>query len=279
MPKNFHYYVASPVLNMRKTANSKAEVVSQGLFSEEIQILERKGEWLQIKTLVDQYVGWVKQEGIHAQDRPLLGSHTHSTLITTRLATHLYEEPDTIYGPVLTVPFESCLEAVDFKRDDSRWIAAKLPDGKCVYVQRGDLQALEHRSFMTCEQMCGFSYSFLGLPYTWGGRSSFGYDCSGFVQMLYRQMGIFLPRDSKDQCMDSRFVDVAVEALVSGDLIFFGFARDQIKHVGLSLGQGSFIHTSAVTENKPYLRLSHIDDPAWNGSGYYPFRLGRRRRV
>lgn len=274
-PPLFHYVIA-PVLEMRKEPHPKAEVVSQGLFSEEVHILEEKGEWLHLTTLSDCYKGWAKKEGVHTKNAPVLTSSSDQALITARLATHLYEQPDTIYGPVLTVPFESRLHAVNYKNDGSRWALVQLPDDRQLYVQVGDLMQTSQRSPIGCEAMCALSHAFLGLPYTWGGRSSFGYDCSGFVQMLYRQMGISLPRDSKDQCTHAGFVDSPVEALKPGDLIFFGFARDQIKHVGLSLGNGNFIHTSAVTENMPYLRVSSIEDKAWNGSGHYPFRLGRK---
>jgi Cell wall-associated hydrolases (invasion-associated proteins) len=66
------------------------------------------------------------------------------------------------------------------------------------------------------------SKRFLELPYTWGGRSSFGYDCSGFVQMLYRQMGIFIPRDAIDQMHWEKFTPIPIEEAQLGDLYFLG---------------------------------------------------------
>ena len=89
------------------------------------------------------------------------------------------------------------------------------------------------------------------------------------------QMGVFLPRDSKDQFTFSGFKNRAVSDLLAGNLIFFGFSEDDIRHVGMSLGGEEFIHTSAVTENKPFLRISNVSDPAWSGAGYYPFLAGR----
>lgn len=269
----FHYVIA-PVLEMRREPSRQAEVVSQGLFSEEVHIYEERDGWLHIQTIADNYSGWAKKEGVHTRSTPF-PCPSQIKMKITRLAAHLYEQPDTIYGPVLTLPFESELEVVDFTgSENSRWLSAYLPDQRQLYIQRGDLTSV--KISITCEQMCRLSHAFLGLPYTWGGRSSFGYDCSGFVQMLYRQMGISLPRDSKDQFAHPGFHTCSVESLHPGDLIFFGFSPEQIRHVGLSLGNGSFIHTSAVTENQPYLRISHITDSAWNGSGYYPFASGRK---
>ncbi|HEV8052693.1 MAG TPA: NlpC/P60 family protein [Parachlamydiaceae bacterium] len=273
------YSIISPTLPMRKAPDCKSEVVSEGLFSESVHVLEEKGEWAYIKSLIDNYMGWVNKDGICLKKLPSDGVDVGViddgvVIVTTnRLAAHLYESPDIVYGPVITLPFESRLEVIDFKDDDSRWLEVLLPDARNAYVQRGDVKVYSSR--MDFEQLCAFSRNFLGLPYTWGGRSSFGYDCSGFVQMLYRQMDVFLPRDSKDQFVCSKFRDKAVLELLAGDLIFFGSSEDPIRHVGMSLGGGRFIHTSAVAENMPFLRISNVSDPAWNGAGYYPFIAGR----
>lgn len=271
--RQFHYII-SPILEMRSSPDYCSEVISQALFSERILILEEQKDWLKIQTVMDHYCGWVKKEGICSRETSYVSETFATPIMTKRLSAHLYDYPDTIYGPLLTLPFESRLAAVEFKEDHSRWVLIHLPDSRKAYIQRGDIAPL--LPLIDKEEIGKFSLSFLGLPYTWGGRSSFGYDCSGFVQMLYRRMGIFLPRDSQDQFIFQGFSDCPVDALTPGDLIFFGFAKDAIKHVGLALGDGKFIHTSAVTENMPYIRISHIDDFAWNGSGYYPFSFGRK---
>lgn len=274
--QQFHYIIA-PTLEIRCEPNPKAEVISQALFSEEVHLLDEHESWFKIKTLVDGYAGWAKKEGICSRTTPYFSELSFTYVRTCRLATHLYEAADTIYGPLLTIPFESHLAILDYTEGDSRWLQVILPDSRLAYVQRGDVNAVFSK--MNDQEACVFSRFFLGLPYTWGGRSSFGYDCSGFVQMLYRQMGVFLPRDSKDQFTSLEFVDSTIESLEPGDLIFFGFSKDKIRHVGFCLGEGKFIHTSAVTENMPYIRISHIKDVAWNGSGYYPFLAGRKRKT
>lgn len=272
---DWFHYIIFPTLEIRRAPDSKSEVVSQGLFSENISILEEWGRWLKIKTLVDNYVGWAKKEGVCSRTSAFITEESASLVTTCRLAAHLYEHADTIYGPMLTLPFESRLVVIEDQPHASRWLKVVLPDFRMAYIQRGDLST--NSSPMSCQEVCLLSYSFLGLPYTWGGRSSFGYDCSGFVQMLYRQMDIFLPRDAKDQFTFSGFIESPIETLMPGDLIFFGFSKEHIKHVGFALGAGKFIHTAAAIENMPYLRISHLSDFAWNGSGYYPFLAGRKQ--
>lgn len=273
--KRFHYIIA-PALEMRKDPDFKSEVVSQGLFSEEVLVLEEIGSWTKVNTLVDRYAGWVKKEGICSREVPFENEAGSAIVVTNRLAVHVYEQPDTIYGPMLTLPFESRLAALEPEKDGGRWIHVVLPDSRKGYIQRGDVN-LQARK-MNLNEVCKFSQFFLGLPYTWGGRSSFGYDCSGFVQMLYRQIGLFLPRDSQDQFADNRFSDCPIEKLTAGDLLFWGFSKDQIRHVAFSLGEGKFIHTSAVTEDMPYIRISDVNDPTWNGSGHYPSVMGRKKK-
>ena len=268
------FYIISPILQMRKEPVIHSEIVSQGLFSEEIQIVEEKEEWIKIKTLIDNYFGWTKKEGVCGRAIPYRQKAGFTLVTVSRLSAHLYDCTDMIYGPLLTLPFESRLVAIDFKEDKSRWLTVLLPDGKRAYIQRGDITS--NTSLLDKKTVGDFSKKFLGLPYTWGGRTSFGYDCSGFIQMLYRQMGIFLPRDSQDQFSATGFVDSPIEELEAGDLAFWGYSKGQIRHVGLALGEGRFIHTSAVTENMPYLRISNFNDQTWNGSGYYPFIAGKK---
>lgn len=268
----FHYIIA-PTLEMRNSPQETSEVVSQAFFSEEIKVLEDQGEWVKIATAIDGYEGWSRKQGIFSRAKPY-GENAKMILSVNRLAAHVYQCPDTIYGPLLTLPYESRLLASEFVELDARWIPIELPDGRNVYIQRGDISF--GRPKIDLSQMEVFSQRFLGIPYTWGGRSSFGFDCSGFVQMLYRQMGINLPRDAKDQFLFSKFKDCPLPALSLGDLIFFGFSKDKIRHVGFYLQKGYFIHTSAVIENMPFLRINHIDDPAWNGQGHYPFIQGKK---
>ncbi len=190
-----------------------------------------------------------------------------------RCAAHVYNVKDTEWGPIITLPLESKLEIIDQFGDlNGRWLQVKLVDGTTGYLQRGDVAI--NAPLMSREEMLAFSFNFLDMPYTWGGRSSFGYDCSGFVQMLYRQMGIALPRDSKDQAKWEGFHEIALEDMQPGDLVFFGSASPKISHIGMWLGDGLFIHTSS-SENKPYMRVSRLADPYWNGTGPVKHRIAR----
>jgi cell wall-associated NlpC family hydrolase len=84
---------------------------------------------------------------------------------------------------------------------------------------------------------------FCGTPYLWGGSSSFGLDCSGFVQLCYRLAGVNLRRDADIQRDDPRFFPVAQDERMPGDLVFFG-KPDAITHVGMHFADDTFIHSA-----------------------------------
>jgi cell wall-associated NlpC family hydrolase len=160
----------------------------------------------------------------------------------------------------LTAPYESRLAVVDEMNSDSgRWLKVQLPDGAIGYVQRGDI-TLDPKTLSIPESI-ELAKRFLGLPYFWGGRSSYGYDCSGFTQMLVRSRGIIMPRDANIQASWSGVVPVKREELQPGDLLFFGSSPDHITHTGMYIGNGQFIH--ATTHDHPVVQISRLDDQPW----------------
>lgn len=248
---------------MREEPSNASKVVSQTVYAEEIKIKEESHNWISIIT-GDGYNGWIESNKVTKKSDKYTGD-----LKTSRLMTHIYGIEDTKWGPIKTVPFGTPLKSLD--TTGARWIKVSLVDGKEGYVQKGDITKPSKLDIVNFSQM------FLGLPYTWGGRSSFGYDCSGFVQMLYSQIDIDLPRDSKIQILDNRFKIVAIDDLQPGDLIFFGKSEQQIRHVGMSIGNGKFIHATSA-ENQPWIRISSVSDLQWSGNpgANYPYRLGRQ---
>ncbi|WP_027883561.1 C40 family peptidase [Meiothermus rufus] len=83
---------------------------------------------------------------------------------------------------------------------------------------------------------------YLGLPYVFGANADRAVDCSAFVQQVYAELGIRLPRTSREQWGALPTVQGAMR---QGDLVFFSFGGDQIDHVGIYLGRGVFVHANS----------------------------------
>ena len=87
---------------------------------------------------------------------------------------------------------------------------------------------------------------FKGGKYVWGGTTPQGFDCSGYVQYLYRKHGVNLPRTAWSQSKKGLFVDI--DNLQKGDLLFFLTDKKRgipVTHVGIYLGNGEFIHAAS----------------------------------
>lgn len=175
------------------------------------------------------------------------------------LFANLYREPDvTRHEPLLTLPFETRLEVAVDAEEGSRWIQVRLVESSTAWIQRGDVTF--DCGPLPVEAVIALSKRFLGLPYLWGGASSFGFDCSGFVQMLCRRRGVVIPRDAAPQARWEGMAPVAKEELRPGDLLYFGSAG-KITHTGMYIGDGQFIN--ATTHERPTVRIDRLDDPHW----------------
>ncbi|MGH7277798.1 MAG: C40 family peptidase [Candidatus Rokuibacteriota bacterium] len=91
----------------------------------------------------------------------------------------------------------------------------------------------------------------VGVPYMWGGSSPAGFDCSGLVQYAYRQLGVALPRTVAEQYRVG--TPVAPAHMQPGDIVFF----DKLRHNGIYLGDGEFVHSSKTGD---VVRISRLDE-------------------
>jgi hypothetical protein len=252
--------VLKPAANMYAQPSDDAEVVSQAIYGTTIGVTETRPGWLHVRT-PDDYTGWMP-----AGDLRRLGSGEPPYASGRRVArveslfANIYSESDIARRrPLITVPFETRLEVIAEPPGDDRWLEVRLPDDRSGWLQRGDISfATEPLSIATAIEL---SRRFLGLPYTWGGASSFGYDCSGFTQMLCRRRGTTIPRDADVQAAWQGMVPVKREDLKPGDLLFFGSAADRITHTGMYIGEDKFIN--ATTWIHPVVQICDLGDPHW----------------
>jgi gamma-D-glutamyl-L-lysine dipeptidyl-peptidase len=260
LAKSGMHVVVVPVANMYSGPSDQKDVVSQALYGSNVKLLVARGEWSRIQT-DDHYRGWTPSRYLRLIQTGSGYATSGKTVQVESLFANLYRETDvTRHKPVITIPFESRLEVVaEGTGEDEGWLRVRLPDQRTAWVQASDVVA--DPKPLTIPESVELAKRFLGLPYLWGGRSTFGYDCSGFTQMLVRSRGIQMPRDADLQAAWSGVVAVDRKDLQPGDLLFFGSSAKEITHSGMYIGDGQFIHDTI--HGHPVVQISRLDDEPW----------------
>lgn len=194
------------VAALRAEGSHRAEMISQVLYGETVEILDSAGQFARIKMHFDGYEGW-----IHAQQLSLISEEDFHKK-KRELVTNSFDVYNTSQGKML------------------------LSFGSEV---RSEEQQI---SFLSGERIGDTARQFLNVPYLWSGRSFFGIDCSGFVQLVYKVHGKMLPRDSCQQAEVGEVLSFVEESRL-GDLAFFEDEDGIISHVGMMLNQQEIIHS------------------------------------
>jgi cell wall-associated NlpC family hydrolase len=227
--------ITVPAAPVRKKARHQSEMTSQLLFGEAVKILKSRGKlWVKIRSLHDGYEGWLTHTLLTPVDESIAkaGFAYACGDIVTRLHTN---------RGIIQVPFGSGLPGYE----EGRGVIGQLEysvDGNVLKRPPAPGSA---------GQLESFTQLWLNAPYLWGGRTMFGVDCSGFVQVNFKMLGIDLPRDAWQQAQSGETVRKLKESQ-RGDLAFFN-DKDEIVHVGILLGDGRIIHSSGK------VRIDQID--------------------
>jgi cell wall-associated NlpC family hydrolase len=105
------------------------------------------------------------------------------------------------------------------------------------------------------EELADFALRLRGAPYRYGGATREGFDCSGLVFYSHRQLGVAVPRTSREQAEDAR--QIKESKLRRGDLVFFKVGSRQVNHVGIYIGERRFVHAPGA--GKP-VTVNSLDD-------------------
>jgi cell wall-associated NlpC family hydrolase len=123
-----------------------------------------------------------------------------------------------------------------------QWVEVRLPDNRRAWAPVGSLVVGSWQP-QAPDRVIAVGRSFVGVPYKWGGVDPNGWDCSGFVQEVFRLGGHQVPRLADAQYQACAKVEV--EALQPGDLVFFNTDGSGVSHVGIYTGNDHFLHASS----------------------------------
>ena len=250
-------------LNVRDKAGEDGELVGKMTKNAACEILSVEGEWAHIKS--GKVEGYVHTDylltGEAAKQKAAEVVYTVAKVNTQTLKVR--EEPSTECPVITLVAQDERLEVVEQKPEG--WAKIMLDDEEayvstdyCVVEEELET-AVTMKELMygngisnTRIDLCQYAKQFVGNPYVWGGTSlTKGADCSGFVQSVFKQFGVSLPRSSRQQVGVGTKISLADAK--PGDLIFYA-KGGTINHVALYIGDGQVVHASSP---KTGIRISN----------------------
>ena len=252
------------VANLRVKPGDASELVSQVLLGTPLKVLDYSNKWYRVQT-PEYYIGYLDAGGLKTLTAQELESWKKADRwMYNRISGFVYDTPD-YNGEIVSDVVLGDLMVVENAGKD--WLKIRFPDGRTGFANKSEclhypdwinLQAEANQIFATARQMMGF-------PYLWGGTSSKGIDCSGFVKTVFYSKGVILARDASQQAKYGETVDFGnLDNLQPGDLLFFGRSAQRITHVGIYISNGDFIHSSGRVHIGSLIQGDPKNDPSRN---------------
>ncbi len=241
-------------LPLRSSPSHRSEMVSQVLFGERFKILVSSGIWIKISMEFDSYEGWIdSSQGGYARFR-----ENNDGIITGCELKCAEKDGGSMYVAPGSELFNLSKNFASFSIADKTYLLPK--ESASLFSPASSVIATAHQ--------------FLNAPYLWGGRTPWGIDCSGLIQIVFKIHGIALPRDASQQAAQGHIINFMSDSK-PGDVLFFSGESDTISHTGLLYSDGTVIHASGT------VRTDKVDHQGiWNDDvNKYTHRLRVIRRM
>src|SRR5690625_124436 len=241
-PVHMRQWLDSMSSKQKSWLSSHNATQTQVLYGHKVYVLKRQGDWVKIAVPGQMtpknplgYPGWVPAVQITRAPEYAALKKSHAFAVVDAAPTVWLYNGKKLADTYLRISFNTRLPVlaqtdkaikVATPDDGPKWLAA---DSVSVYKSFADIPAPTAADLIKTGKM------FMGLPYLWGGRSGFAYDCSGFTGSIYQGHGILIPRDASAQAAWNQGQRISGDQLQPGTLMFY--ARDHgkghVHHVGM----------------------------------------------
>ncbi len=211
---------------LREEASYKSQMVSQLLFGDIFEVLDKKEEWLLIKMKFDEYTGWIASNQVKLISKESYNDFVYQAVMISGDLIQIMTNETTGNS----FPISAGCSMYGNDHENLTILGEK-------YRYNGNLCLINKKP----SDAANYALLFLNSPYMWGGRSAFGIDCSALVQLAYKMTGCIIPRDSSLQAHQGSSVHL-INEVQTGDLCFFDDEEGNINHVGMIIDEHHIIH-------------------------------------
>lgn len=225
------------IVPVRSEPSDRSEIVTQLLFGEHIEILERQNQWARIKIQFDDYEGWVDSKQYQVISEANYNQLSNEAVILNAdLIDYITSSSDNL---LLPIPLGASLSFLNNSE---------------INISNFDFEGTKTSGIKPKSTLINTAFMYLNAPYLWGGKTPFGIDCSGFTQMVYKLNGYKIHRDASQQALEGEPLSF-IEESEAGDLAFFDNDEGNIIHVGIIMENNYIIHASGKVRID---RLDHL---------------------
>ena len=209
-----NFYFINNFSNIYKKPSNKSEVTSQIIYGEKFKILSKNKNWIKIKTLFDNYIGYIRDSKYSKKFKPIYK--------VSSLKARIFKKPGIKTSSWL--PLASKLSVLTQNRN-----YIKIEKNK--WIKKTDIKKLNYKE----KNFIKIFKKFLNVKYVWGGKTFNGIDCSALLQIYFTYNNSFYPRDTKDQIKYSK-KKIKEKKFKKGYIIFWK------GHVAICLNSKKLIH-------------------------------------
>ena len=219
--------ITQSVVSVRETPSEKSQMVNQLLFGDLFLIKSKKADWYLIETVYDNFEGWVFKLQVTAISESFFQKAVGSTGYFVHSLYGMAKGKNRNF-PLLRGAQLPLWEQGNFQIEEEEYYYKKAVHAPPLMPTGSDIITV--------------AKGYLEAPYLWGGRSPFGIDSPGLVQIVFKMNGIMLPREAAHQVEKGEQI-LFVEAAHSGDIAFFESNDGTINHSGIVLNGNRIIHS------------------------------------